>query len=301
MKELVIVGGGPAGLAAAGYAIRKRIDFVLISDQLGGKTRSEVAFPGIEGHAPIKAKEIVESFCNQVEYLDYIYQHGRVERVDVGTGRIEVELEDGSAIETKAVLVATGTTPRTLGVPGEQSLFGRGLGYSSVSYSHLLADKTAFVLGDTDRVLHAALDLSTRVSMLYLMLEPAGTYHIDLLERLQRYDTIELIEDHDVVEFTGTDWAEHAIIEGESGDRRTIAADAFFLERHPVPNSGIVSTIVDLDPEGHIYVDAGGCTSHEGIYAAGDVTAVGLEQVLSAMGDGTKAVLSAYEYILTDL
>lgn len=299
MKELVIIGGGPAGLAAAAYAVRKRIDFLLVADQLGGKTSVSIAFPDVEDHRTITANEIVNTFKNQLEYLSVVYRKSTVEKVDVGTGQMSVLLQSGEAIETKSVLVATGTTPRNLGVPGEQTFYGRGLGYSSVSYSHLLAERRVFLLGDTDRVLHSALELSTHAAHLYLMLEPTGTYRLDLLERLQSYENIEMIEDHDVVEFTGQEWAQRVVIESDSGERRTIEADAFFVERHPVPNSGVVASIVDLDPEGHILVDSGGAASHDGIFAAGDVTAVGLEQVLAAMGDATKAVLSAYDYILT--
>lgn len=299
MKELVIVGGGPAGLAAAAYAIRKQIDFLLVSEQLGGKTAATITFPEVESYRTIRAEEIVHAFRNQVEYLAHVYRKDSVEKVDVGTEQMRVLLHGGGSIETKAVLIATGTTPRNLGVPGEQTFFGKGLGYSSVSYSHLLAEKRAFLLGDTDRVVHAAVELAAQVRELYLLLEPSGTYHIELLDRLSSYETVEIIEDHDVVEFTGQEFAERVVLESDAGKRRVIEADAFFVQRHPVPNSGPVSSIVDLDPEGHILVDAGGGTSHEGIYAAGDVTAVGLEQILAAMGDATKAVLSAYDYILS--
>ena len=299
MKELVIIGGGPAGLAAAAYAIRKRIDMLLISEQLGGKSAVTVRFPGVEDHRVIRAHELVESFRNQVEYLDHVHMRDNVEKVDVGTEQMKVFLRKGDPIETKTVLVATGTTPRTLGVPGERSLFGKGLGYSSVSYSHLLADRRAFLLGDTNRVLHAAVELSAQAEQVTVLLDPAGAYNEDLKRRVAGYGNLELIEDHDVVEFAGQEWAERVVLESDAGQRRVEEADAFFLERHPVPNSGVVSSIVDLDPEGHIIVDAGGGTSHDGIFAAGDVTSVGLEQVLSAMGDGVKAVLSAYDYILT--
>jgi thioredoxin reductase len=299
MKELVIIGAGPAGLAAAAYAIRKRIDFLLVSRDLGGKTNMSVTLADTKEHQVIRARELVQSFRNQVEYLSHVYRNDVVEAVDVESGEFSLSLRESGPVRTRAVVVATGTRPRPLGVNGESSFFGRGLGTSSVSYSHLLADKKAFLLGDTDRVLHSALELSAHVAMLYLLLEPSGTYRMDLTERLRGYENIEIIEDHEVVDFAGSDYAESATIESESGSRRVLEADAFFVERHPIPNSALVGSLVDCDPEGHIIADAGGATSCEGIYAAGDVTTTGLEQILAALGDGAKAVLSAYDYILT--
>ncbi|MBN1836554.1 MAG: NAD(P)/FAD-dependent oxidoreductase [Spirochaetales bacterium] len=316
MHDLIVVGGGPAGLTAAVYAVRQRLDVLLITDTLGGKTEMRSEFPGLgdtSGMADasvIRGRELVERFKNELQYLDIARRMERVRRVALAGGReaaarggaaaqrptFAVESEGGERLETRAVVVASGCHFEPPRLPGVAEYLLKGIGYSAVSYAHLFLDRVAVVIGSGPRAARAAAQLAHSAKQVYLIgLEGAEGPAGEVREGLVARENVTVLEDHRVLGFQGDQYAREVRVQGPVGSERVIAADGFFLESDAVPNSGMVADLVERDEEGHIRVDSRNRTSAPGIYAAGDVTDVHREQVLVAIGEGAKAALSAQE------
>lgn len=304
MHDVLILGGGPAGLAAASYALRKHLDVMLVSDTLGGKTNLNLQFPGVQSHQALRAHELVKGFKNTIQYLRYAHTLATVQATRVFDDHVEAQIlardNHTSTLTARCLIVATGMRPRTLGVPGESRLFGKALGYSSISYSHLLSDKRVFLVGDSQRTVDDARELAYQAREVVLLLHQAGRYHALYREQLAQLGNVTPIEGKSVAEFQGHEFCEAAVLtDDESGARtETIEADAFFVQLQPVPQSSVVTEFVETDPEGRIVVDMRNRSTRPGVFAAGDVTNVGFEQILIALGEGSKAALSAYQHLV---
>jgi alkyl hydroperoxide reductase subunit F len=200
-------------------------------------------------------------------------------------------------IRAERLIIATGTTPRPLAVPGEREFFGRALGTSSISYSHLLRDRSVVVIGDSDRAIESAVECALQAERVTLVLEPHAEYSHSHLQLVQRQDAIQVLNGYRVLRFDGDTWARRVIVcRGTDGcaTEHTIDADAFFVEREAIRNSDLVAPLLARGNRGEIRIDAENCTSNKRIFAAGDVTTVGIEQILVALGEGARAALSAY-------
>lgn len=300
MYDLIIIGGGPAGLTAASYAIRKRLNVLLVSRDLGGKTQWHLSLPWIEDYQVIRGLEIVNKFKNELEYLDFARHIEGVEKVERDGENFTVITKGGAILQAKAVIVATGTRQVRLNVPGEKEFMMKGLCYSALSYAPLFIDRTTIVIGDRDLALRAAAELSTIAEKVYLVCPAADLPNTPISHMLQTASNVTVLKNTQVVEVKGDQFARAAILKDNSGTHE-LAADAIFVEMALTPNTLMVKGLVDLDDEGRIRVDCGSRTNVPGIFAAGDVTSGFAEQVLIAVGEGAKAALSAYEYLLPRL
>jgi NADH-dependent peroxiredoxin subunit F len=305
MYDLIIIGGGPAGLTAAVYAIRKRLNVLLISKDLGGKTNFRLQLPDVEKHLIINGEETVNRFVNEIRYLDFARIIDKVESVEELPGGYRVitrggkEREHPQAVyETRAIIVASGTRGRFLDVPGEKQYLMRGLCFSAMSYAPLFIDKTTVVVGDDDLALRAALELSLIAKSVTLVAPTHGKLDNLIGQRLHKANNVLILEGYIAQEVKGDVYARSLIV-GKNGDVRELAADAIFVELGLKPNSEMLGELVELEADGRIKVDVQNRASRPGIFAAGDVTNVYAEQVLIAIGEGAKAALSAYDYLLT--
>lgn len=301
MYDLIIIGGGPAGLTATVYAIRKRLNVLLISKDLGGMTNYHLHLPWAEDYQVIRGLEIVNKFKNELEYLKFTRHMEAVEHVERLPDGFAVQTKSGAKFEARALIVATGTRQKRLGVPGEKEFIMRGLCFSALSYAPLFIDKVTAVIGNSDLALRSAAELATVAKHVTLIGPTQPVLDSPLGEKLLRSDNVTIREGYQVVEVQGNGYAERLVVKSPDGKEETITADGTFVELGLVPNSQMVAGLVDLDPEGRIKVDCMARTSVPGIFAAGDVTTNYAEQVLIAVGEGAKASLSAYEYLLPRL
>jgi alkyl hydroperoxide reductase subunit F len=301
MYDLVVVGGGPAGLTATIYAIRKRLNALLVSKDLGGKTNFRLELPGVEVYQVIRGLDIVSKFRSELEYLDFARHMEPVERISRHQDVFAVHTKGGDEILTRAVIIASGTQHQHLNVPGEKEFLMRGLCYSALSYAPLFIDKTTVVIGDGELALRSAAELATVVEHIYLV-GPTGEVLDSILgKKLKVAENVTVLEGYRVTEILGKDYAERIVAKGLEGQEVEISADGTFIEMALIPNSEMVAGLVDFDAQGRIKVDSRNRTSVPGIFAAGDVTDTYAEQVLVAVGEGAKAALSAYEYLLPTL
>ena len=300
MYDLIIIGGGPAGLTATIYAIRKRLNVLLLSKDLGGKTNYRLALPWIEDYQVIRGLEIVNKFRTELEYLDFarhIESADKVERKDdhfIVTTRRRI-------LESKAVILATGTRQVRMDVPGEKEYSMKGLCYSALSYAPLFIDKSVIVIGDDDLALRSVGELATVAKEVTMVCANDKMLDSPLGHKLQQAKNVKIMKDCEIVEVQGDEYARKLILKDKAGKLSEYPADGMFVEKALVANTSMVKDLVELDEQGRIVIDSACRTNIPGLFAAGDVTNSYAEQVLVAVGEGAKAALSAYEYLLPRL
>jgi len=301
MYDLIVVGGGPAGLTAAIYALRKRINVLLVTKDLGGKTNFHLGLPWIEDYQVIRGLEIVNKFRSEVDYLEFARHMEGVDKISKDGDIFRVITKGGGELQSRAVIVATGTRQKRLEVPGEKEYIMKGLCYSALSYAPLFIDRTTVVVGDGDLALRSAAELATVAKHVYLVCETGGFLNSPLGKKLSTAGNVTVLEGTKVVEIKGDQYARAAVVQDPSGKKKDIDAEGIFIEMALVANTKMVADLVKLDDQGRIIVDCGNRTNVPGLFAAGDVTNTYAEQVLVAVGEGAKAALSAYEYLLPKL
>jgi alkyl hydroperoxide reductase subunit F len=301
MYDLIVVGGGPAGLTATIYALRKRINVLMISRDLGGKTQWKLALPWIEDYQVIRGLEIVNKFKSELEYLEFARHMEAVDAIERDGENFIVKTRGGGELSTRAVILATGARQVRMNVPGEKEFMMKGLCYSALSYAPLFIDRTTIVVGDGDLALRSAAELATIAKQVYIVCGCSDITTTLLGQKLSAAENVTFLKDHQVVEVKGDQYARSLLLKQPDGGIKELAADATFVEVALTPNSQMVAGLVDLDEQGRIKVDCGSRTNVTGIFAAGDVTSGFAEQVLIAVGEGAKASLSAYEYLLPRL
>jgi alkyl hydroperoxide reductase subunit F len=298
MYDLIVIGGGPAGLTATVYAIRKRLNVLLLSKDLGGKTNFHLSLPWIEDYQVIKGLEVVNKFRTELEYLDFARHIEAVEKVERKDQHFVVTTKGGAMLEAKAVIVATGTRQVRMEVPGEKEYTMKGLCYSALSYAPLFIDKSVIVIGDQELALRSAGELATVAKHVTMVCANDKLLASSLGAKLKQAGNVKIMTGCEIVEVQGDEYARKLVVKDNAGKLTTIEADGMFVEKALTAATSMVSDLVKLDEQGRIIVDCACRTNVPGLFAAGDVTNGYAEQVLIAVGDGAKAALSAYEYLL---
>ncbi len=303
MYDLIVIGGGPAGLTAAIYAIRKRLNVLLVSKDLGGKTNYKMDLPHVGGYRVVTGIDIVNKFKSELDYLHFARHMEPVRKVerredDDGDAHFVVHTMGGGELLAQAVIVATGARQQMLNVPGEKEYFFKGICYSALSYAPLFIDKETVVIGNGDLALRSAAELSTVARQVHVV----GTAHelmdSPLGKMLVEAENVNVLEEHQVSRLTGNGFCNCVVVKSPEGKEIRLDADGTFIEKKLIPNVEVVADLVEQDELGFIKVDPYSRTNVPGLFAAGDVTNIYAEQVLVAVGEGVKASLSAFEYLL---
>ncbi len=297
MYDLVILGAGPAGLIAAAYALHKRLETLVVTLDLGGKINYPFRVPWMEGHEVISGLEIVNRYKSQLQYLNFAHELDRAVQIDRLDKNFVVTTEKQKKFETRAILVATGAAARRLGTPGESKLMGQGLSYSAVSHAPLFIDKPVAVVGQGPAGLRAAAELAGVAKKVHAVFANPKDLETPLGKKLKSDPKVEILADYKIKEVLGEDRVKGVVV-ARNGTTRTLDVEGLFVELGLTPHSQVIEHLVNLTPDKRIVVDGRGATSCPGIFAAGDVTDTFAEQVLIAIGDGARAALSAYEYLL---
>ncbi len=300
MYDLIILGGGPAGLTAAVYSIRKRLDVLLVSPDLGGKTGMHMHLPeNLERFQVITGDEVVSRFKSQIEYLDFARKLEHGDKVEVIGGGYAVTTREGNRYEGKALIVCTGSNPVRLNVPGENKYRLRGLSYSAVSYAPLFIDRTVAVVGDAELGIKSALELAQVARQVYFIVPNSTGLDTVMGKKLTASRNVTILDGYKVKEIKGEDTYARTVVVTKGSEEKELAVDATFVELELIPQSQMVADLVKLNEKKQIIIDCSNKTSRPGIFAAGDVTDTHAEQVLICIGEGAKAALTAYEYLLS--
>ena len=297
MYDLIIIGGGPSAMAATFYAAGKQLKAVTIYEELGGKIGwlQSLAGPSKEHYLP--GNELMQLLTTRGLSRDEAVLHDRVERVTRAMDCYRVETQTYGVLESYTVLIATGATPLILNVPGARRFADRGLGYSATTYTHLLAGQRVAVIGDTPRALSGAAEAAGTAAQVFLVAPGTLDMAHPLSQALAQQPNVEIIQNCEVLELRGAQSVETLVVERD-GELAELAVDRVFVALGLVPNSGIARDLAATNAEGFILVNAYHETTLPGLFAAGDVSSTFSEQVLIAIGDGARAAMSAYDYLL---
>jgi len=299
MYELAIVGAGPAGMTAAVYAARKRINTLLLSKDLGGQPLWTAGIENYMGYQFIEGPELMQKFQEQVKQFPVEQKIGQgvaaLSRVD---GGFEIRTDKDESYQAKAVIIASGKRSRQLNVPGEDKLKGRGVTYCAICDGPLFAGDKVAVIGGGNSALEAADDMVKIAEHVYLVSTTLLTGDQILIDKLKDAPNLTIFLEHEVVVIEGSNRVEGIRIkDSKSGAERKIDVGAVFVEIGLIPNSEFAKGITKLNELDEIEVNCVCETGIPGLFAAGDVTNVPEKQIVVAAGEGAKAALNAHRYL----
>jgi alkyl hydroperoxide reductase subunit F len=297
--DVVVLGGGPAGAAAAIYSARKGLSTAIVAQRFGGQLQDTLGIENLIGTAYTEGVRLSADLEKHVRsYPIEILEHRRVERIVEDGPQKELLVQGGERIRAATLIVATGAKWRELGVPGEKEYLGRGVAFCPHCEGPFYKGRPVAVVGGGNSGVEAAIDLAGICSHVTL-LEFADTLKADavLVRNLQAKPNVRVITSARTTEVLGDGGKVFAL---RYEDRTTqqvsdLSVEGVFVQIGLSPNSGVVGDLVEINRYGEIVVDAKGRTSLPGIYAAGDVTTVPFKQIVVAIGDGAKAALTAFE------
>ncbi|OGZ00119.1 MAG: hypothetical protein A2945_00295 [Candidatus Liptonbacteria bacterium RIFCSPLOWO2_01_FULL_52_25] len=303
MYDLVIVGGGPGGVAAGVYAARKKIKTLLITDTFGGQSLVSADIQNWIGTKSISGFDLARAFEGHLRAQEgiEIVDGDLVVAVKKSEHGFAVTTRKGKAFETKYVLLVSGSSRKKLGVPGEKEFDGKGVVYCTTCDAPLFGNKATVVVGGGNSALESMMDLIPYASKIYLIVRSDALRGDPVTqEKVKHNPKVEILWNTVVEEIRGKDMVTGISVKNmKSGEAREIPLDGVFVEIGLVPNSGFVKDLVTLDAHGHVVVDhRTQATSVPGIWAAGDVTDVRYRQNNISAGDAIKAVLNIYEALM---
>ena len=303
--DMLMVGGGPAGAAAAVYAARKGIRTGVVSENFGGQTLDTLA---IENYISVKETDgpkFALAIEQQVRAYDVdIMNMQRAKKLVLNAGPkndlIEVQLESGASLKSKSVVISTGARWRNINVPGEAEFKNKGVAYCPHCDGPLFKGKRVAVIGGGNSGVEAGIDLAGVVGHVTLIeYDTALRADAVLVRKLQSLPNVTIITNAQTTEITG-DQKVNALIykDRATQELHTVALEGVFIQIGLVPNTDWLKGVVELSKHGEIIVDAKGQTSVPGVFAAGDATTVPFKQIIIAAGDGAKAALGAFDHLM---
>lgn len=299
MYDIIIVGGGPAGLAAAIYAARALKKVLLIEKAtFGGQITQAVNVENYPGFGTIGGMELGERMYDQAKKLGMESIYGEVSNIqkDATTFTVFVGSKE---YQSKALIYATGASPRKLGVVNEEQLLGSGISYCATCDGAFFKDKTVCVVGGGNTAIDDALYLSNLCKKVYLIHRRDGFRGEPVkVTLLKEKENVEFILNATVQEVLGTDRVE-AVLLNENNQERKLDVDGVFVAIGHEPNTKILEDFVPLTPNGYIITNLQLETAVAGFYAAGDVREKQVRQLTTATNDGTIAAIMACEYLDT--
>lgn len=304
MYDVIIIGGGPAGVAAAVYTARKQLKTLLLTDTFGGQSVVSADIQNWIGEPHISGFDLAQKLEAHVKaYKDMVEVENELASIVSQTGEnFEVKTQSGTSFEGKTVIVCSGARRRKLGIPGEDTLNGKGVVYCSTCDAPLFKDKRVAVVGGGNAGLEAVQDLFPYASEIYLLEyndavkgDPVTFENIKNNPKLKA-----VILNAETQEIAGDDFVKSIKYKDrKTAEVKELSVDGVFVEIGSTPNSEIVKDLVEIDDWGQVKIDSKhATTSRPGIYAAGDVTDDPYKQNNISMGDGVKAALAVYAYLL---
>ncbi|MCX6788959.1 MAG: FAD-dependent oxidoreductase [Candidatus Jorgensenbacteria bacterium] len=302
MHDLIIIGGGPAGVSAGIYAARKKMKSAIITDMLSGQSVVSVDIQNWVGTPSISGFDLAQSLEAHLRGqggIDIMDGERAIKIEKKEDGSFLVTLQSGKTIETKNILLTTGSRHRKLGTPNEERFEGHGLVYCAICDAPLFKGKDVAVVGGGNSGLESVVDLMQYAKKIYLL------HHGTALkgdpttqEKVLNHENVEVIFNAETKEILGEDKLVNGLVyeDLKTGEKKTLSVQGVFVEIGVQPNSELVKDFVNLSEYGHIIVDPRTQkTSAPGIWAAGDVTDCPYRQNNISAGDAIKAVLNIYE------
>ena len=302
--DLVVIGAGAGGLSAAMYGARKGMDMIVITGAIGGMVNQSYVVENYPGIPNIAGDELMKKI------YDHTIQSGGIFVEDVVTGISKagdiftIETLNGGHYTTKAVIAATGRSPHLSGAKGETEYLGKGVAICTTCDGPLYKNKVVGILGGGNTAVEMAIELSDIASTIHLITRSNLKADKVLIERLKTKKNVVLHKGSTISEFGGGTFLEYVVLKKTGGvsallgkGEEKVPVDGVFLGIGLDPNTSIFEGFAAMNPNKEIIVDIDCKTSVPGFFAAGDATSIKAKQIASSVGEGVKALLSAYDFL----
>ena len=308
LYDLIIIGGGPAGITAGIYAARQKLNSLLITKSFGGQMlKKAVMIENYPGFEEISGMELIQKFEKQLRRASarsdghkIDIERDEVTKVEKIEEHFLVITKNKNRFESKAIIVASGADPRPLKVLGEKEFLGKGLSYCPLCDGPLFSDKTVAVIGGGNSAFEAAIFLSKIAKKIYI-LEASEKVRADAenQERVKKTGKVEIITNTQVQKIQGKQFVNSLIYEDRKTKREIkLPVEGIFVEIGSQPATSFVKDLVDFNERDEIAVEFETCqTKTPGLFAAGDCNIGKFKQIVTAAGEGAKAALAAYGYL----
>lgn len=304
MYDLIIIGAGPAGLAAAVYAARAELNFIVLEKEImsGGQIINTYEVDNYPGLFHMGGFDLAVKFREHADALGAVFVNAEAKKIETVSGGKKVICENGMEYEAKTLIVSGGARHRRLGVPGEESLAGSGVSYCATCDGAFFRGKEVAVVGGGDVAVEDALFLARLCKKVYVIhrrdsFRAAKT----LVTRLTAEENVEIIYDSVVKEIKGNQKVESILLENVKTEEKTeLALQGVFIAVGMLPETKLYESLVNLDETGYIIADETGATSDPAVFAAGDIRTKALRQVVTAASDGANAVWSVERYLVSE-
>lgn len=302
-QDVTIIGAGPAGVAAAIYTARKGLKVTMVADRIGGQVKDTQDIENLISVTLTTGSELSNNFEKHLrEYNITFKEHVSVKEIsETEEENYSIHLNTGETFETRSIILATGAQWRKLGVPGEEENIGQGVAYCAHCDGPFFKGKEVAVVGGGNSGVEAALDLAGIVKHVTVF-EFAEDLKADqvLINKAKEKANIDIITSAATKEIKATDNKVSSIVyeDRNTSETKELELAGVFVQIGLVPNTGFIKGFVDLNRFGEIEIDERCRTDRKGIFACGDVTTVPFKQINIAMGEGSKAALSAFEYLV---
>lgn len=301
--DVIIVGAGAAGLSASIYTSRRALSTLIISQDIGGQAATTAEVENYPGVGFVAGPDLMQKFLSQAQEFGAELLMGEVTKVEQGADDTFTVHTTSDTFQSRAVILAFGLSHRHLDVPGEHEFIGKGVSYCATCDAPLYKEKHVVVVGGGSSALDAALLLAKYNNTVTLVHRtPEFTGEPILVERVNNEPKISVKLSAAVQEIKGSSHVESVVIgpvDGEPGKGETLSADGVFVEIGFRVKPDIIKDLVELDARNQIVISRDNETSVPGIFAAGDVTTISYKQIVISAGEGAKAALQTYKYLLT--
>lgn len=299
--DVLIIGGGPAALNAALYTARKKMNVGIITVDFGGQITQSSSIENWLGDLDTKSNTLVNRFYHHIESFKIpVAKNTRVTSTELEGKIKKVVCNNNKTYQAKSIIIATGKSSRPLNVPGEQEFVGRGVAYCTTCDGPVFTDKKVVVVGGGNSGVEGAIDLISYAKHVTIIQNLSElTADAVLTEKALGNSRVDAIYDSVVVRIEGTNNVERIVLKNtNTNEEFAVETDGIFVEIGLLPASDFAPDSIK-EANGEIKISADCSTSIAGVFAAGDVTTVPYKQVVIAAGEGAKAALSAFNYIIT--
>lgn len=295
--DVIIVGGGPAGLTAAIYSARRAMKTLIVSMDIGGQMAMTNSIENYPGYEEIDGPLLGQKMLAQAEKSGATLVNAEVTKIAKEAEGFSLETVDGQQFLGRAVIMAFGLTPRNLNVPGEKEFTGRGVAYCATCDGPLYKGKTVAVIGGGNSAMDAAEYLSKIAEKVYILVRQDKFRGEEvLMERVSNEPKIEILFEASTTEIKGDKKIE-TLVYDQKGESKEIKVDGVFVEIGHVAKTDWVKDLLNLTDMREINVNMDCETNTPGVFAAGDITQTSYKQVVISAGEGAKAALQAYKYL----
>ncbi|MDD5627303.1 MAG: FAD-dependent oxidoreductase [Patescibacteria group bacterium] len=299
MFDTIIIGGGPAGVSAAIYAARKKLNSLLITENIGGQILETWEIENYPGFSDTTGAKLAQKFTEHLQKFAVTTKNEKVIDIRKTTSTHFVVKTITEEYEAKTLILAMGKKPRPLNVPGEKEFQGKGVTYCATCDGPLFADKIVAIVGSGNSGLEAIIQMEKTANQVYLI-EKESKCAGDplLLDKIKAQAKTQILNNTEIMEIYGDNFVRGVKIKDSKTDAiKNLKIDGVFVEIGSVPSTELIKDLLELNKEGKIKIDRFCQTSQKGIFACGDITDIPYEQIVIAAGEGAKAAISTFNYL----